>query len=551
MIATAALVFVLGRQSYDLIIQNGTIVDGTGAKRYVADVAIQGDRIASIGHLAGAMAKRRVDARGLVVAPGFIDMMGQSEMVLLADGRAQSKIFQGITTEVTGEGESAAPATAFTDKENKDSLDHIKVKAGWRDLRGYFIRLVQARPAINLATFVGCGAVRMCVLKDENRAPKPAELKQMQALVRQAMEQGAIGVTTALMYSPDSYATTKEIIALAKAAAPYGGIYATHMRSESDDELESIDDAIRIGREAKIPVEIFHLKAAGINQWGMMPMILDKLMTARAAGADITADQYPYIAGENGLLACLPAWAQEGGQEATIKRLKDPSLREKMKRDIRTPMKGVDNCYLDAGGGSGLMLSFSNSKLKKYDGKRLSEIAKLTGKTDELDAMFDLLTADRLQTDEIIFDMNEADVQRALTQPWIGVCCDAGEAAVDGILSKDMTHPRAFGTCARILGKYVRDEKLLSLETAIYKLTKRSADRVHLKERGTLKTGYFADLTVFDPQTISDRATFEKPMQLSTGMRYVLVNGQLVTDNGKETPARPGRPLLGPGYKAK
>ena len=537
---------------YDVLITNGTIIDGSGKPGFAGDVAIRGDRIVKIGSLSGEKARRRIDAKGLVVAPGFIDMMGQSELSLLIDPRAQSKVFQGITTEVTGEGQSAAPITDYQIHEQRDFLKHYKIKVDWRTLGGYFKRLEQHPTAINLATFVGSAQVRQYVMKDAKREPTPAELENMCGLVKEAMEQGALGVTSALMYPPNSYAKTKELIALSRVAAQYGGIYATHMRNEADTIRSSLDEAMRIGREAGIPVEIFHLKVAGKRNWGQMPNVLKKIEEARAGGLDITADQYPYTAAANGLGSCLPTWAAEGGLEKSLSRLRDPMTRARIKQEIRNPKPGVDDVYVSAGGGRGIMIcGVLNRKLKKYEGKFLPEVARLMGKKDELDALMDLLLADRANTGEVLFVMSEPDVQSAMKLPWIGVCCDADARSLDGPMSDLSTHPRAYGSFPRILGRYVRDLKLLTLEEAIYKMTYRSAERVHLKYRGLLKPGYFADMVVFDPSTIRDKATYEKPAQLSIGMRYVLVNGRAVIENGKQTTARPGRPLRGPGYVRK
>jgi N-acyl-D-amino-acid deacylase len=537
---------------YDVIIANGTIVDGSGMPGLQGDLGIRGDRVIAVGDLSGAETRQRIDAKGMVVAPGFIDMMGQSELSVLIDPRAQSKIFQGITTEVTGEGGSAAPISDYQIHEQRDFLKHYKLKIDWQTLDGYFKRLEQNPPAINLATFVGTAQVRQYVMKDANRAPTPAELARMCALVKEAMEQGALGVTSALMYPPNSYAKTEELIALSKVASRYGGIYATHMRNEGDTIRESLDEAMRIGREANIPVEVFHLKCAGKKNWGQMPGVLKKLEAARSSGLDITADQYPYTAASNGLASCMPEWAAEGGLEKSLARLRNPRIREQIKKEIRHPKPGVDDDYLSAGGGSGILISsVLNPRLKMYEGKRLNEVAKMMGKKDELDAALDLILGDRGNTQQILFIMSEPDVRAAMKLTWIGVCCDSDAHAVDGPMSEGKPHPRCFGSFPRILGHYVRDLKLLTLEQAIYKMTSRSAERVHLKDRGLLKPGYFADVVVFDPRKVRDVATYENPKQISVGIRYVIVNGKTVITDGKQTAARPGTPLRGPGYSRK
>jgi dihydroorotase/N-acyl-D-amino-acid deacylase len=538
-------------QEYDLIFANGRIVDGTGNPWFHGDVAVRGDQIVKVGKLDGARARRRIDARGMIVAPGFIDMMGQSEWSVLIDPRAESKVFQGITTEVTGEGGSIAPINDYQLNEQKEFISHFKIKVDWRTLDEYFARLARTPPALNMATFVGAAQVRQYVLHDDIRDPTAAELEQMRALVDQAMKDGARGITTALIYPPGSYAKTPELIELAKVAARHGGVYATHMRSEGDTIMEALDETLRIGKEAGIPVEIFHLKTAGKQNWGRMGSVIRRIENARAQGQDVTADQYPYTASMTGLSACIPPWAAEGGLDKYLGRLKDPATREKLKREIRVPSKERENMYLGAGGGVGiLVINVLDRGLAKYEGKRLSEVAGMMGRQDELDALFDLIVADKGNTTAVYFEMTEADVTQALTQPWLGFCCDAEAHCLTGPLSEGKTHPRAFGSFPRVLAHYVREKKLLTLEEAIRKMSSRSAARVHLVDRGQLQPGRFADIVVFDPEAIQDVATFEDPNRLSVGMRYVLVNGQLVIDAGKQTNARPGRGLRGPGYRA-
>jgi dihydroorotase/N-acyl-D-amino-acid deacylase len=475
-------------------------------------------------------------------------MLGQSEAALLIDPRAQSKIFQGVTTEVTGEGGSIAPLNDYILKEQQPFLDHFHLKADWRTLGEYFARLDRDRPTINLATYVGAAQVRQYVLHDENRAPTAAELDQMRALVAEAMRDGAVGLSTALIYAPGTYAKTEEIVELAKVAASYGGVYATHMRNEGDAEMEAVDEAIRIGREANIPVEIFHLKVAGRQNWGKMPAVLAKIEAARAEGIDVTADQYPYIAGATSLGASIPPWAHEGGTAKFVERLRDPATRERIKREIRAHEPGWDDFYVHVGGGEGILVaSVLDRSLAKYEGKRVSEVAKMMGKADELDALMDLVVADNGQTGAIYFLMNEDEVKLAMQRPWVSVGSDHQAVAVDGPLAEGRAHPRGYGTFPRILGHYVRDEGVLTLEQAIRKMTSLAANRVHLAERGLLKSGFFADVVVFDPVEIRDVATYEDPNRLSTGVRYVVVNGQFALDDGRQTAARPGRALRGPG----
>ncbi|MEK6320613.1 MAG: D-aminoacylase [Acidobacteriota bacterium] len=537
-------------EAYDIIIMNGRIVDGTGNPWFYGDVAIRGDRIVKVGRVGASRAKRRIDARGMIVAPGFIDMLGHSEMNLLIDPRAESKVFQGITTEVTGEGGSAAPLNDYILKESEPFLKHYNLTADWHTLGEYFARLERSGTAINLATYVGATQVRQYVLRDENRSPTAAELDQMRKLVAQAMEDGAVGISTSLVYAPAFYAKTEELIELAKVASRYGGVYATHMRNESNSIMSALDEAIRIGTEANIPVEIFHLKMAGKPNWGKIRDVITRVEVARARGLDITADQYPYVAGATSLGAAVPPWAHEGGTAKFVERLRDPATREKLKQEMRAPSDKWENFYLGAGGGEGILVaSVLNRELAKYEGKRINEIARIMNKTDEIDALFDLLTADNGQTGMIVFLMSEDDVKLALKQPWVSVGVDYGAVASTGPLAEGKAHPRAYGSFPRILGRYVRDEHVLSMEEAIRKMTSLAANRVHLVDRGLLKPGFFADIVVFDPQQIRDVATFEDPNRLSVGMRYVLVNGEPVIFAGKQTTARPGRPLRGPGYK--
>ena len=551
---TAPLIPPLNAQTegYDLIIMNGRIVDGSGNPWFYGDVAIRGDRIVKVGRVAAARAKRRIDTRGLIVAPGFIDMLGQSELNLLIDPRAESKVFQGITTEVTGEGGSPAPLNDYILKEIDPLLKHFNLTADWHTLGEYFGRLERSHTAINLATYVGATQVRQYVLQDENRAPTPAELDRMRKLVAQAMEDGAVGISTSLVYAPAFYAKTEELIELAKVASRYGGVYASHMRNESNSIMTALDEAIRIGTEADIPVEIFHLKMAGKPNWGKMRDVIAKIEAARARGLDITADQYPYVAGGTSLGAAVPPWAHEGGTAKFLERLKDPATRDKLKQEMRAQSDKWENFYLGAGGGEGILVaSVLNRELAKYEGKRLNDIARMMNQKDEIDALFDLLVADNGQTGMIVFLMSEDDVKLALRQPWVSVGVDHGAVGTSGPLAEGKAHPRGYGAFPRILGRYVRDEHVLTLEEAIRKMTSLAANRVHLVDRGLLKPGFFADVVVFDPQQVRDVATFEDPNRLSVGMRFVVVNGEPVVLGGKQTAALPGRPLRGPGYRGK
>lgn len=539
-------------EAYDMVIMNGRIVDGSGNPWFYGDVAINGDRIVKVGRVGASRAKRRIDARGMIVAPGFIDMLGQSEINLIIDPRAESKIYQGITTEITGEGGSIAPLTDYILQEMEPGLKHFNIKVDWRTLDEYFKRIERTKSAINIATYVGATQVRQCVLKDENRAPTPAELEEMKKLVAEAMQDGAVGLSTSLVYAPAFYAKTEELIELAKVASRYGGVYATHMRNESNSIMQALDEAIRIGREANIPVEIFHLKMAGKPNWGKMGEVLKKIEEARAQGLDITADQYPYIAGGTSLGASIPPWAHEGGTTKFVERLKDPATREKLKQEMRTNTNSWENFFYLAGEGSGIMVaSVLNRDLKKYEGKRVAEVAKMMGKSDEIDALFDLVIADNAQTGAIYFLMNEEDVKLAMKKPWVSIGVDHGAVATTGMLAEGRAHPRGYGTFPRILGKYVREEKVLTLEEAIRKMTSLAANRFHFNDRGLLKPGLFADIVIFDPQQIQDVATFEDPNRLSVGVRYVIVNGEPVLWAGKPTGALPGRPLRGAGFVVK
>jgi N-acyl-D-amino-acid deacylase len=524
------------RRDFDVLIRGGTVVDGSGAPARRADVGIRGDRIAAIGDLADSGASRVVNATGLVVAPGFIDMLGWSQLTILVDNRGVSKVTQGVTTEVTGEGWSPGPANENTIREDSAWLARKGLVFDWRDLDGWFRRLELGGIPFNMATFVGATTLRLHVMGHARRAPTRAELAAMEALADTAMRQGALGLSTSLIYEPASYATTAEITALARVAARHGGLYATHIRDEGDGIRGALDEAFRIGRDAGLPVEVWHLKNSGRRNWGRMPEILAVFDSARRAGARAGANIYPYVASATGLRAALPSWVRIGGDTAMLRRLREPATRARLRSEVGD-LSGV------------MVLGTLDTTLRRYQGRRLSEIARAEGKSHS-DALVDLLIADHGQSGAAFFSMNEDDVRAAVRQPWIGVGSDFGATASDGPLGGETVHPRAWGSFPRILGRYTREEQLISLETAVRKLTGVAADRMGLAERGYLRPGYHADVTIFDPATVTDRATFENPHQAATGIRYVLVNGRFTLDDGRLTSERPGRALRGPGWRS-
>ncbi|HXP44303.1 MAG TPA: D-aminoacylase [Candidatus Acidoferrales bacterium] len=533
--------------SFDLVITNGHIIDGTGSPWYSGDLGIRDGKIAAIGNLALASRKRTIDAAGKVVAPGFIDMLGQSELTILVDPRLPSKIYQGITTEITGEGGTVAPLNDAIIQSDRPGYQHYHITPDWRTFRQYFARIEKQGMGINLASYVGATQVRRLVLGDDNKQPTPDQLEQMKTLVRDAMKDGTVGVSTALEYAPAPYATTEELIALAAEAGKFGGIYSTHMRNESDSVLEAIDEALRIGREAHVPVEIWHLKVAGKNNWGRMPEVVAKINGARAAGCDVAADTYAYTAWFNDFSAFIPPWAHDGGTAKLVERLKDPATRERIRRDLLTPSKDWDNEWQEIPSPEAVMIGVvQNPKMLPLEGKRLSEIAKLWNK-DPMDALFDFLSEDP-NAGVAVFGMSQPDVTLALQQPWVAIDNDSSGASPEGILGQEHPHPRAYGTFPRILRKYVREEKALTLEDAIRKFSALPAQRLRLIDRGVLKAGMWADVVIFDPTTVRDLATFDNPNQLSEGMEYVLVNGVPVVDEAKITGALPGKVLRGAGY---
>ncbi len=536
------------QQKYDVVIRNGHVIDGTGSPWYSGDIGIVNGRIARIGALRNATAAKVIDARGLVVAPGFIDMLGQSEASILVNPHLPSKIFQGITTEITGEGTSIAPLNRRLLSLDSTGLGAYGLKPDWTTYGGYFARLQRQGMGINLASYVGATQVRRYVIGDADKPATAIELEQMKALVRQAMLDGAVGVSTALQYAPAPYASTGELIALASEAAKFGGIYATHMRSEGDAIDAALDEAFRIGREADIPIEIWHLKAAGKKNWGRMPEIVDRIDKARASGIDVEADTYAYPAWFNTFSAFIPPWAHDGGDRKMVERLKDPAARVRIRKQMETDASSWDNEWLEVPGPDGILISVvQNQKLLPLQGTTLQQIAKEEGK-DPIDTIFDLLIQDP-DISVAVFGMSEKDVALALQQPWVSVDNDSQGTAPTGILAREHPHPRAYGTFPRILRKYVREEHLLTLPDAIRKFSALPAQRMRLTERGVLKQGMWADVVVFDPETIRDVATFETPNQLSVGMEYVLVNGVPVIDHGKATNALPGKVLRGQGFQ--
>ncbi len=541
------------KQEYDVVIRGGTVYDGSGTPGVLTGVGINADTIAFIGDLSKAIGKKEIDAKGLAVAPGFINMMSHAEISLLLDGNSQSDIRQGITLEVLGEG-SMGP---LSDNMKKDYLTQMKrnpdwsFTIDWTTLGEYLESLERRGVSPNVASFVGVSTIRVNQLGYENRAPKPDELERMKALVKQAMEEGAMGTTCALIYAPDNYATTEELIELSKVAAPYGGMYISHMRSEGNNILAAVDETIRIAREANMPAEIYHLKMGGKENWGKLDAVIAKIDEANKSGLRISADMYTYTAGATGLDATMPPWVQEGGINEWIRRLKNPTIRKKVLQEMRTSTDKWENLLLNAGTPEGvLLLGFTNDSLKRYTGKTLGAVAKIYGKTPEETAM-DLVITDSTRVEAAYFLMSEDNIKRQIALPYVSFGSDAGSPTAEGFFLKYKDHPRAYGNFARLLGKYVRDEKVIPLEESIRKLTSLPAGNLKVSRRGSLTPGYFADVVVFDPVKIQDHATFENPHQYSTGMVHVFVNGTQVLKDSDHTGARPGRVVRGPGWKKK
>ena len=551
LLAVAILISSCQKQKFDLIIRGGTVYDGSGKPGRVTDVGINADTVAFMGDLSNAESEKQIDASGLAVAPGFINMMSHAEVSLLIDGNSQADIRQGITLEVLGES-SMGP---LNDKMKQDWKDQMKRNPDWQfdidwTTLGEYLESLQRRGiSPNVASFVGANTVRIHELGYANRAPDAEELERMKALIKQAMEEGAMGTTTALIYAPDNYATTEELIELSKVAAPYGGMYISHMRSEGNNILNAVDETIRIAREANLPAEIYHLKMGGKQNWGKLDSVIAKIDKANNSGLRITADMYTYTAGATGLDATMPPWVQEGGIKEWIKRLKNPAIRKKVLQEMRTPTDTWENLLLNAGDPERvLLLGFTNDSLKQYTGKTLGEVAKIYGKSPEETAM-DLVITDSTRVETAYFLMNEENIKRQIALPYVSFGSDAGSPTAAGMFLKYKDHPRAYGNFSRLLGKYVRDEKVIPLEEAIRKLTSLPAINLKIQKRGQLAPGYYADLTIFDPAKIQDHATFENPHQYSTGMVHVFVNGTQVLADGEHTGAKPGKVVRGPGWK--
>jgi N-acyl-D-amino-acid deacylase len=537
------------KSNYDYIISDARIIDGTGAPWFRGDIAISGDRIAAIGDLRNASARNRVHASRFVAAPGFIDVQGQSEFNLLVDNRAASKITQGVTTEITGEGTSIAPLNDRMIEDLKDNAQKYGIPLDWRSLDEYLNRLDRVHPAINLGTFVGAGGVRTNVIGKENRPATAAELEQMRQLVAQAMQQGAFGLSTALEYVPDVFASTDEIVELAKVARSYGGVYFTHQRSEADAIFQSLDEVFDIAERAGISTTIWHLKTAYNENFGRMPEVLGKIEQARARGIDVVASVYPYTRASNGLTACFPSWVSEGGTDKMIERLKDPVQRARLKKEMNEQTATWENEWLGSGGPQGVtLIQVVNPELHKYEGMNFEEIGRELGK-DPRDAAMDIAIGDHGNSSVVIAIMRDDDVRAAVSNPLVTYGSDSEAQAEDGPLSKTKAHPRAFGTFSRILDEYVREQHTMGLEEAVRKMTSQAASRVGITDRGILRPGVFADIVIFDPAIIRDTATYNDPLHYSTGINAVFVNGKPVVLDGRITGERPGKALRGPGYK--
>ena len=552
-VASLAARAAQGAAPFDLLLLHGRVVDGAGGPWFRADVGIRGDRIAAIGDLAGASGRTRLDVAGQVVAPGFIDMLGQSETSLLVDPRGASKLMQGVTTELTGEGSSAGPVNDRMIADDAPLHARYHLTIDWRTLGQYLTRLNdRTRPAINLGSFVGAGGVRNYVIGRADRPATPAELAAMKQEVARAMEEGAFGLSSSLQYVPDRFASTAELVELARVAAAHGGIYITHQRSESARIFESLDEIFAIAEQANVPAEIFHLKTAYRANWGRMPAVLQRIHDARGRGLDITADQYPYTRAANNLDACLPLWVREGSKAQMLARLKDPALRERIKQDMADPdATSWENQWYGSGGGDGvLLIDVTAPALRQYEGLTLAEIGRRLGK-DPRDVVADFVVEDNAESMVVISIMQDADVETALKDPLVSVGTDFEARAEDGPMSESKSHPRAWGSFPRILGHYVRDEKLLPLEEAIRKMTSQPATRVGLRDRGVLRPGMAADVIVFDPARVRDVSTYDNPTHYAEGITHVIVNGQVEVRDGKFTGARAGRALRGPGYKAR
>ncbi len=533
---------------YDVVIRDGTIYDGSGAEPYVGDVAIQGDRIAAVGDLGRATGTTEIDATGLAVSPGFINMLSWANESLIEDGLGQSDIRQGVTLEVFGEGSSMGPLSEVMKEEKLDSQGDIRYPIEWTTLGEYLDWLTGRGVAPNVASFVGATTVRIHALGYEDRPPTDEELEDMRTLVAQAMEEGALGVGSSLIYAPAFYAGTDELIALAEVAGEYGGMYISHIRGEGNRLLENVEELITIAREAGVPAEIYHLKASGRDNWDKLSEVIRRVEAARDEGLRITADMYTYHASSTGLNAVMPPWVQEGGFDAWARRLTDPAIRERVKAEMNDPAGEWDNTWLSAGSPDNILLTgFRTDSLRYLTGRTLAEVARMRDAGAEETAM-DLVIQDDSRVQAVFFTMSEDNIRRKIAVPWVSFCSDAGAYATDGVFLNSQPHPRGYGTFARLLGMYVRDEQVIPLEEAVRRLTSLPAGNLGIRERGSLAPGHFADVVVFDPETIADRATFEKPHQYAVGVQYVFVNGEAVILNGGPTGAKPGRVVRGPGW---
>jgi len=536
-----------GPADFDLIIKDGTVYDGSGAEPKQADVAIRGDRIVGIGDFKAAKAKAVIDAKGLAVAPGFINMLSWSTVSLIHDGRSQSEIRQGVTTEIMGEGESMGPVNDRVREDMIRQQTDIKYDIKWNTLAEYLQYLEKRGVSCNVASFIGATTIREYVIGFEDKQPTPEQLDQMRELVRKEMEAGALGIGTSLIYPPAFYAKTEELIELCKVAAKYKGKYISHMRSEGSRLLEALDELIRISREAKIPAEVYHIKVSGQQNWPKIDDLLSRIEAAQKEGLKITADMYAYTAGGTGLDASLPPWTEDGGYPALFKRLRDPATRQKIKAEVQKPAGGWENLYFDAGGPEHILLAeFRSDKLKPLTGKSLAEVAGMRGK-DPIDTAMDLIAEDESRVGTLYFIMSEDNVKKELAKPWISFGSDEASQAPEGLFLKSNPHPRAYGNFARVLGKYSRDEKVIPMREAVRRLSGLPATNLGLDHRGFLKEGMFADVVVFDPATIADRATYDKPHQYAVGVKHVFVNGVQVLKDSEHTGAKPGRALWGPG----
>jgi N-acyl-D-amino-acid deacylase len=534
---------------HDLVVRGGTILDGSGAEGYVGDVVVDGDRIVYVGKTRGDVGKTTIHARGKAIAPGFINMLSWATESLIVDGRGQSDLRQGVTLEVFGEGTSGGPLSPEMKKAAKARQTDIRYDITWTSLNEYLEYLQNKGIAPNVASFIGAETARVHVLGEGDVDPTPAQLDDMRRLVHVAMEEGALGVGASLIYAPGTFAETDELVAISAEAARCGGSYIAHMRSEGDRLLEAVDETIEIARRAQIPVEIYHLKAAGRANWGKLDDALTRIDRARAQGLHVTTDMYTYVAGATGLDAAMPTWVQAGGLEEWIKRLKDPKIRARVIAEMRAPAKDWESLLRSAGTADNvLLIGFATEKLKPLTGKRLSDVAKMRGVSPE-DAAIDLVIEDGTRVDTVYFLMSEDNVRRQIKLPYMSFGSDAEASAPEGVFLQSSTHPRAYGNVARLLGRYVRDEKLISLPEAIRRLTSLPASNLALKDRGRLAAGYFADIVVFDPATIQDHATFEKPQQYSTGVSHVVINGGVALENGEPTGKATGRVVRGQGWK--